>query len=434
MENLLSYDIDPVALLNIILATVFVGAFAIYRVKNYRFRLLIAIMLFGVFFYSGYGISYTQVDNGYISKYIVFIICLCTPFLLYNKTIKDSCRYSELDMFIISHQNIVKKLAYLFLVCYFIPLVYPEFKLFEIFSGSLFSIENLWEDRWSYRENSIILMIDAFKIFLQPFFFIYLTLLQKKGTKNRVVVLLYFSTVLMLYARYSYLGRYQIIVYGLILFLLAVCVKGFNFSLNKKHVLTIVGVVLFLIPFLYAFTFIRQGTSVDSALSFSEISSLLIDSETYYPIYYDTCLHSTALLNQTPLTFILWLIFLPIPSFVFPGKPTLQGDAFTYAVTGKSFGDANFSSALPSVLGESFMYFGEYYWVEALIIGFVALFVIRYMLKSKTLTFYSIYMIVFVLTLGRGGGSSYLSTLISGSVSLIALNIYLKLNKTNKQL
>lgn len=69
MENLLSYDIDPVALLNIILATVFVGAFAIYRVKNYRFRLLIAIMLFGVFFYSGYGISYTQVDNVYISKY-----------------------------------------------------------------------------------------------------------------------------------------------------------------------------------------------------------------------------------------------------------------------------------------------------------------------------------------------------------------------------
>lgn len=34
MENLLSYDIDPVALLNIILATVFVGAFAIYRVKT----------------------------------------------------------------------------------------------------------------------------------------------------------------------------------------------------------------------------------------------------------------------------------------------------------------------------------------------------------------------------------------------------------------
>lgn len=427
MKYLLSYDIDSVALLILTIATVLVGAFSIYKVTNYRFRLLIAIMLFGVFFYSGYGISYTEVDNDYISKYIIFIICLCVPFLVANKTIKESEEYSILDNFVIKNQGIVKKLAFLFLVCYFIPLVYPEFKLFNIFSGSLFSLENLWEDRWSYRENSLILMIDAFKIFLQPFFFIYLTLLQEKGTKKHVVVLLYFSTVLMLYTRYSYLGRYQIMVYGLILFLLSVSVRGYNFEIKKKHILTIIGVVLSLIPFLYAFTFIRQGTSVDSALSFSDIASLLIDSEAYYPTYYDTCLHSTALQNQTPLTFILWLIFLPIPSFLFPGKPTLQGDAFTYAVTGKSFGDANFSSALPSVLGESFMYFGDYYWVEALIIGFVSLVVIRYMLKSKTLTFYSIYMIVFVLTLGRGGGSSYLSTLISGSVSLIVLNIYLKL-------
>lgn len=107
----MSYDIDPVALFTIVLVTVLVGAFAIYRIENYRFRLLIAIMLFSVFFYSGYGISYTQVDNVYISKYIIFIICLCVPFLLANKTIKERCGYSELDMFMISHQNIVKKIS-----------------------------------------------------------------------------------------------------------------------------------------------------------------------------------------------------------------------------------------------------------------------------------------------------------------------------------
>lgn len=224
-------------------------------------------------------------------------------------------------------------------------------------------------------------------------------------------------------------------VFGLIIYLLAFCVKGYEFKMSKKNVGIIIAVVLSLIPFLYAFTFIRQGNSMDVGLSFKDVLGLLIDSEAYYPVYYDEALHSTALQSQTPMTFILWLLFLPIPSFVFPGKPTLQGDAFTYAVTGKSYGDANFSSALPSVLGESFMFFGsDFYWVGALIIGCVIATSINFLLKHKTLNFFAIYLIVFSLTLGRGGASSYMSTIINDSLSIFVLYFYVKHTKKIKNI
>lgn len=431
MGVLTSYEIDSLALFIIILASFFVGTIALSKQSSPRMKLLIVIMLMGVFFYSGYGISYRVVDNKYILCYIIFIICLCIPFILFNKRCKDSSEdFTQLDFYIVTHRNLIRNLAFAFLFCYFVPLVYPEFKLFNIFKSPGFLLENLWEDRWSYKENTIIVMIDAFKAFFQPFFYIYITQLQIDKVKNRKVVLLFMSVVLMLYMRYSYLGRYQMMLFGLIIYLLAFCVKGYEFKISKKNVSIIIAVVLALIPSLYAFTFIRQGTSADSGLSFNDIVGLLIDSEAYYPIYYDVALHSTALQGQTPLTFILWLLFLPIPSFIFPGKPTLQGDAFTYAVTGKSFGDANFSSALPSVLGESFMFFGEeYYWVSALIIGCVIFFVINFLTKHKTLNFFTIYLIVFSLTLGRGGASSYMSTIINGSLSVFVLYFYVKHTK-----
>lgn len=423
-----SFEIEAQVLLLIILITILVSVFVVHRQKSPQIKLLIILMLSGVFFYSGYGISYRIVDNEYILKYILFIICLCLPLVLFNIDNRNkSFEFSQLDIYLLNHKILVRNLAIAFLICYFIPLIYPEFKLFNALKNPGFSLENLWKDRWAYKENSVIVIVDAFKAFFQPFFFIYLTQLQVEKVKNRKVVLLYSSVILMLYMRYSYLGRYQMVVYGLIIYLLAFCVKGYSFKIAKKNIVIIISVILSLIPFLYAFTFIRQGQTANLGFSFGEVLGLLIDSEAYYPINYDIAAHSSALRGQTPMTFILWLIFLPIPSFVFPGKPTLQGDAFTYAVSGKSFGDANFSSSLPSVLGESFMFFGsDYYWIGSIIIGSVIFVVFRFLLRHRTLSFFTVYLVVFSLTLGRGGASSYMSTLINGSIAVFLLNFYVK--------
>lgn len=424
-----SYSLDTQILFWLIISTMFIAYLCLRNQHSLQIKLLIVMMLTGVFFYSGYGISYQVVNNRYTLKYVIFILSLCLPFIL-GKNIDEGNDFSELDIYLNKNKRLIKKLAVAFLVCYFIPLIYPEFKLFNIITNPGFRLDNLWEERWAFKENPIIVMIDAIKAFLTPFFFIYLTQLQSKKVNNIKVVFLYCCTVLMLYMRYSYLGRYQMIVFGLIIYFLVFCVRGYDFKIGKKNIITIILIVLSLIPFLYTYTFLRIGQATDMGLSFKDIASLLIYSESYYPIYYDVAVNSPVLQEQTPWTFILWIIFLPIPSFLFPDKPTLQGDAFTYAITGKSFGDTNFSSSLPSVLGESFMYFGdEFYWIEGLIIGLIIYFIMKYLLSHKCLNFYAIYLIVFVLTLGRGGAASYMSTIINGTLAIFLLHFYVKLVK-----
>jgi len=427
MDPLASYEIAPWVLLSLILMTVVVGFLTVRLLKPQRMKMMIIMMLFGVFCYSGYGIAFLEVDNRYIIKYFIFISCLCLPLIFKRKSFLEIQKDSGFDGFLNKHRRFVKSLAFTYLLLEFVPLVYPEVKLFNIFHGSGMSLENLWQDRWSYQENTLIRIIDAFAAFLLPFFLIYITQLQVAKENGKKSVCLFILFVLFKYMRYSYLGRYQMVIFAFIIFLLIFCVKGYKFVFTRKHFVILAAGALSIVPFLYAFTFIRMGMSADFGVSFFDLFGLLINSEAYYPVYYDIACYSPDLQSQTPITFFLWLLFLPIPSFIFPGKPTLEGDAFTYAVTGMSFGDNNFSSCLPSVLGESFMFFGHhFYWIEALVIGFVITISMKFLLRNRTMTFFSVYMIVYVLTLGRAGAASYMSTIINTILSVFLLYISYK--------
>lgn len=420
--------IDFSAWLTITLTTLFVAIFALYKTNNGRLKLMLILMLASVYIYSGYGISYVEVSNRYVIHYIILIICLVLPFCFYkNKPVSyESDELSLLDEYILGHHVFIKRAAMLYLICMFIPLVYPNFKLFDIFKSGFSGLEGFYDLRVEYKSNALIGITDTLRIFVQPFFMAYLTILQL-NEKKRKAVFLFCSTVLMAYMRYSYLGRYQMVIYALLIYLLCTSVKGFSVTIKMKQILLVAAAGFAAIPLLVMFTSIRVGNSYEGSVVFSEMLKMLIDTEAYYPIHYDHIVTSTYLDSQTPATFILWLIFLPLPSFIWPGKPTLQSDAFTYSISGMHYGDVGYSSSLPSFMGESLMFFGENaYWIQGIIVGFVMVYIISTLSKHKTMTFFSIYLVVFVLTLGRGGASSYMSTLINGSVAVFIMNFYVK--------
>ena len=247
-----------------------------------------------------------------------------------------------------------------------------------------------------------------------------------RSPQSGLPLFLFVLSILFEYMRYEYLGRYKMMIYLLLILSLKFVIKGVDFQIKKKHIVVLLAILFSLIPFLYMYTFIRIGADADWNISFGGITRLFMASETYYPIFYNHILTSSFLAELTPLQYVLWLIFLPIPSFLFPMKPTLESDTFTYSLTGLSYGEAGYSSQLPSMMGEGLMFFGnDFFWIHALLLSFIIVFIVKYLLKNKILLFCVFYFCVSIVTIGRVGGGAFMPLLINGTISIILLNCFI---------
>lgn len=387
-------------------------------IKQKYLKAAVIVLLTTVFVYSGAGIAYSNVPTYFRYKYIIYIICLVFPFILIGRKSTND-KFSSLDTYIINHFALIKNLATIYLILLFIPLIYPEFKLFDIFTKSFVITTEDHSAKLLYSSNILIGIVNTFAVFFKPFFYIYLVLLCAKNKNNKEAVILFLIFTLFQYSRTLYLGRYQILVLLVQLLILAFCIKGYRLQITKKQILFFGAIFVSLIPLLYAFTYFRLGLKADD-VSLSTAANLLFASEIWYPTYYEHIVTSSSFSTQTPLMFILWIIFLPVPSFLWPNKPTVESDVFTHSITGMSYTDANYSSLLPSAMGEGLMFFGTHlYWVHALIIGFVFASLLKYTSKNKTLILFNIQCIILAFTFGRGGAMSFIAPLINGCISII---------------
>lgn len=419
-------ELESDILYGIIVATIFVGYVAYKLIRNKFFKITLIFMLFAVFMYSGYGIAYTNVQNSYLTKYVIYIIALAIPFILLGqKEMNGQTCFSNVDRFLISHPRFLGNVTFLYFTMMFIPLVYPEFRLFDIFKYGGGVTESLYDDRNMYKANFLITVVDMVKMFLTPFFYAYLVVKKQKCPKSYYSTIIMFINILMAFLRYRYFGRYQILVYGVELYVLTFGLSGFKLSIAKKHILIILGTLVASIPVLYAFTITRIGGTA-SNLSFMESLGLLIASEASYPTWYDHILNSGLIHGQTAGLFLLWLLCLPIPSFIWPSKPRISADEFTYSITGKRYTDAGYSSLLPSAMGEGFMFFGDdFFWLHAFVVGLITALFLNFLLKNKTMIYYVAVIIITSLIFGRGAAASFIPPLVNGVMPIIILNFFL---------
>lgn len=420
-------ELESVVLYGIIAATIFVGYVAYKLIRNQFFKITLIFMLFAVFMYSGYGIAYTNVQNSYLTKYVIYIIALAIPFILFGrKEMNGQTCFSNVDRFLISHPRFLRKVTILYFTMMFIPLVYPDFRLFDIFKYGGGITDNLYDDRNMYKSNYFITIVDMAQMFLSPFFYAYLVVKKQNSPKSYYPTMIMFMSILMAFLRYRYLGRYQMVVYSVELYVLTFGLSGFKLSIAKKHILIILGTLIASIPVLYAFTITRIGGTV-SNLSFMASLDLLIASEAFYPVWYDHILNSGFIHGQTADIFLLWILCLPIPSFLWPTKPKISADEFTYSITGKRYTDAGYSSFLPSAMGEGLMFFGEdFYWVHALVVGLITALILRFLIKNKTMIYYVVVIIITSLIFGRGAAGSFIPPLVNGVMPIILMRYFFR--------
>ena len=390
-------------------------------------KILFGFVILTTYIYSGIGIAYDNVPDKYVVSYFLFVFFLCltirvlfhTRFILRrSQTSLDRSTSNGFD--IDYNYQIVTLLAIIFIITNGMHLLAPSFNLLKFFSPGLPTSELIYARHAAANSNTILRICSTISIFCLPFFCLYLKKLVDLKKKPLAIFLIILWAYLE-YLQYDYLSRYQMLVY----FAFAYCIGAFVYPegivLKKKYVIiAIVGFVL-IVPFLNAYIDLRSGGSLNLEFgSLGKSLQTLAESEIYYPRNFDIC--SSMYGSESFLNFILWLICLPIPSVLFPGKPTVTlAYSFTYAVSGLQYGNqAYYTSSLPSVVGEGIILLGPWLTgIYGIVLGiFIALY-FKFIKKYKSLCILNLYMVLMILTIGRGGASSYMSTLINGTFSML---------------
>lgn len=411
-----------------LLIVVITVALCYYACRNQKktTQLLMIFMTVSYFLYSGIGIAYEEIRNDYILPYSIFLFCLFIPFRK-NKNVDGKYDFSIFDEYLIDRKITIKKLAIVYLILLLLPCLFPTFKLNNI--ARFFSPGNIVDifDTYAETRGSIIYSLSrTVALLFSPFFYVYIGILVT-DKKRILAVCLIILQMLLNFCPSCYLGRGKLVAYALvILFIFSPPINDGKFV--KRTFVLLLGLAIASIPVLYAFVFFRAG-SVAETMSFGEIAESLFMSESFYPVFYDQIL-SQKVDAGLLFTMILWVICLPIPSFIWSSKPVIDKWAFTYMVTGLQVGDRGFSILLPSALGEGFQFGGRYlFWVYALIVGIVYSLFFKFYNKHKTLFYLSLVVIIDSLELGRSGAGAIVPGLINGSISLLVVYLFFKRGK-----
>lgn len=394
-------------------------------------KLLYTILSASILLYSGLGISYIDVNNKYILHYFVFLIVLfCSIRAVYrskvrfvfgkkgwNRQEQDIC--VEIDNSLDKMEKLITFLAIIFILSMLFYMVYPTNRLASLFNISNFTSHGIHARRTEFNSNTLLKLSDAIGTAAQPFFFVFLYNCAT-GKLGKKIIGFLFSLMwfILVFGKYNYLSRYQLMIFlGFFFLYFSICQYG-RIIVDKKMIVLCVIAAIVIIPFLVSYVDIRLGRTA-TKMGFWDSVMALIDGECGYPRYYDACVDNSGLVN--PGMYILWLIFLPIPSVIWPSKPVVQvAYSFTSLFTTMTITDEAYYNLLPSIVGESLLIFGEwFFWIEAIILGCVIGIYFKFFLRSKKLSVLTAYMTLMLATIGRGGSQSYFGVVINGSIILI---------------
>ena len=408
-------------LLMIILLTI-VPVYFVCRKETKSARLVFLIIAASTFLYSGVGIAYESVDSKYIVQYALFLIpLLLTVKFVFHLHVRQRFNVgTEIGTIDFDcNSKIVSILTIVFFVSISMHLFYPIFQPWKFFQPTGPISTFIYDQRANARSYLLLNICETFSTACLPFFCMYLKRMVEKRRKI-VAVLLVALWAYLDYLQFNYIGRYQLIVYAAFAFFICAFAQPEGIVVKRKYIIIFISIMIAMVPFLVAYTSIRKGI-MSGYMSISDSISTLIEEECGFPLTYGVCesLQGTG----GKLNFILWLILLPVPSafFIFTSKPILAvAHQFTYAVTGRIYGTANYSSSLPSVLGEGIMIWGmNWVWLHGIIMGIFIAINLRFLNSHKSLDILYLYMITLLAVIGRGGAQSYMGILINGTVFIM---------------
>lgn len=415
------YELNNKIIFFIIFYSVILYKISVLNLKRSNEKILILFSVISITLYSGIGMSFVDISNKYIFKYIIFlaffVVSIRIGLRLFNKD-NDNIYTNKFDEFCIRNIKFFKAMSIVFIFTLLIHLFLPTIRINQLWNPPKPTLINIFE-RSQVANNGIILnLADVFNIFLKPIFFIYLFILKQKDKYIKIGLWLIIWCYLN-YLKIGYMSRNDMII----LFIFITLIYGYDVKnkirIKNKYIIFIGIMVLISIPFLLWYESFRLGANKEM-LSFGESLKDLFIKECDYPKYYPYITQTIS-----PIKYILWLIFLPFPSMIFPWKPTLGiNTIFSQLILGIQRGSSGYYVLLPSILGEGFLIYGDrLYWIHAIIVGIIIGIVFSFISRYKYLTFFGLFYAIYILTIARGGSQGYIASIINSCVSIILLII-----------
>lgn len=398
----------------------------IFKEKAKIAKLYFFLIVFFLFVYSGYGIGLDEVCPEYSYYYSIFIIFVSLGMYISRKcNLGTSIDYNWAVYLHVFVDKNAKKILIIYLGLSLLLLLYPEFKLFNLFTPPVPDIKEHIAERFEQHNLTLYeIVISNIENILLPFFLLSLY----KYRKNLILLSLFvFCNLYINYCKDAYIGRGIILVYIMLVFFL---IYKYKPILGKFLIIAGLVVTPLLVIFMVQYTYIRLGRTA-SDLNFQNALEILMYQETSYPIHFSEILVNT---NDAGIwrDYLIWLLTLPLPGFL---KNFNVDFAFNVRFSEYLLGDYRESNTffilLPGIVGESVYILGKYlFWIQGLWYGFLSGIVFKILNKYDTLYPLLIYSaIIMGYFINRGGTPSGYPFLLKQLLVFFLLLCVLKKNK-----
>ena len=378
--------------------------------------------------FSALGVLITDYNNEeYFVSYLFFVIFMI---LTIGILIKGSNKFgiSKLNLDIIKvlkeNKKTINILGYIALFLQLTLLIYPEFKLFDLFTPNLSSYafrgREYFSTRLFTRTDSISQVLSILRTSFMPFFFI---MLYNHKDNPKFVIFMYVFYYYINYINEYYLQRNKIIM--MIFFILFYLF--FEKKITKK---TFTRITIFLIPFIFILSsFLGQyrtyGTSEVSIGN--SINNVLLD-ESKTQRYLSTCesIYGTIFFPKMVYSIVT------APLFFLPDDFPVLSYLFTEKIIGQTYGSKNYYILLPCSYGEALMVMGRNFaFLYAIFFGFFFSIVYNFLKKNAYAKYYLLYIVLNFAASFRGGLQNFMLQTINMLTAFIIITLFVGIFKHN---
>jgi hypothetical protein len=344
----------------------------LYLKKNIKSKIeniYISSIFFGLYFYGGIGASLINISIDYSIYFLIFIITFIFSYKYFgyieSHILSFLPIYNSKTKISIINKKLYSKIIYFYFAILIMSLIYPEFKLKNLFLPPTPNSKDFFEQTLGYGYVDILSkLIYYFILLITPFFYYSLQKYKKNPT---ILFIIIFLNLYIQYCASEYIGR-GIILMNLIFFL--ICVYYFNLNYRKFIIMFILVAFPIISEFFYIYSIRRLGYDIPYSFSFKDVGSVIY-SEISIPENFDIVLKSGYHIDF--INFLKWLILLPVPK-IFIGNidlPVINYEIAEILINVPKFSSSYFVK-LSGFVAESVYVFGRYFfWVEAIILGII---------------------------------------------------------------
>lgn len=388
------------------------GALALLTARGTIQRLMLFSMLGGLFFYSGIGTAYSEVNSSFLGFYFAFMFALAIGFHFGRAIFLDVSAsvgraitpvLGRMDRGIFWQVFIG---AYILLSVF--PLLWPEPRLQQLFMPPAPDLIEMLSGRFEEESDPLTIVVGYLRLLLTPLFFVALYRLR---FKLPVIALIF---VFLLYVRYvenAYLGRGAVVMYMAILLLTVWFLRPGYRGRVTVSVALLAPLILYAF---YLYALVRIGDLVGDIGYFAALQTILDTEWGFVRDVGTVILASGARVDLAQ--YFTWIFTLPVPKIL---TGAIEGARVNYEISelvlGIPTGEYGWYVVLPGLVAESIYIYGAWlFWLHGAFLGLIAAFFARLAERVPQFIFLYFYLVVmFGYVLNRGGVAALLPPLIN---------------------